>query len=227
MRGSVGVDWVIGLGVFLIFVSISFTYYSSMFQKEASPLEDAADYVADQVMGYLKVDVYDVPVRFYAPGSASSQVLYFNYTWPYGKETTQVYSGTTGLPCYISGDTVYWRSDVSAGYNYFRVRYSNQTTAMRCTSSLDLSQLNKTAPFAAERQQMLSRAKVNEMLSASYGAFSDSLDLNMDFRLYLNESGTVTEYGLSPPNATSTRVVTRWGRMEDNNNEAELRILVW
>lgn len=226
-RGLVSVDWAIGIGVFLIFVAISFSYYSAAFPPGDGMLEDVSGYVVDQILDEIKVDVYDVPIRFNSPGSATDQVFFFNYTWPYGKNTTKIYSGSTSLPCYISGDVVYWKADVSAGYNYFKMRYSNQSVAMRCTSSLTLTQLNKTAPWAEEHQRMFSQTQIDTMTGTGYGAFSDSLDLNMDFRIYINESGTVTQYGKTPPNATSVRVMRRWGVMEDTGNDVEVRLLVW
>ncbi|GEM_PF-800815 len=226
-RGLVSVDWAVGIGVFLIFVAISFSYYSSVFPPGDGTLEDASLYAADQILDEIKVDVYDVPVVFDSPSSASDQVLYFNYTWPYGKNTTMVYSGGTSLPCYISGDTVYWEADLSAGRNHFMMRYSNQSVPMRCTSSLSISQINKTAPWAEEHHRMFSQSQITAMSGTPYGTFSDRLNLNMDFRIYINESGTVTEYGIIPPNSTSVRVLRRWGTMEDTGNDVEVRILVW
>lgn len=226
-RGLVGVDWAIGIGIFLIFVAISFAYYSSLFPPADSPLAESADYAAGQILDYIKVDVHDVPVMFSSPSIANDQVLYLNYTWPFGKNSTRVYSGGTSLPCYISGDTLYWEADLASGDNHFIVRYSNQSLAMRCASSLSLSQVNRTLPWAAEPKRLFAQSRIDAMAGMPYQDFMDEQDLNRDFSLYINDSGTVTQYGKNPPNSTSVVAVRRWGIMEGTGNNVEARILVW
>jgi hypothetical protein len=225
----VNIDGVVGLMVFLVFVAWSFVYFMNVFSTDSlQSLDDVADSVSSKVAGYLTVDSYEMPVKHVSAGNASDAVLYLDYAWPSegAKNSTRVYHAGSALPCNLTGDRLYWTSDVVSGGNHFTVRFSDSNGTANCTGGGLGGPLNKTIPMSAVKSRKLSNGRVSSMASMDYGSFRSALGIGDDFRVILNVSGTETIFGLSPPNASDVHVKsTRHATLD--GAPAEIRVLVW
>lgn len=222
------IDWIVAIGMFFVLVGVGFQYYSNLFQTRAQPLELVVGDISDSITGFLLADVYEVPVKVSSSG-ARPDVLYFNYMWPSGgaKNSTRILQGSTGLDCNITDGAVYWQANLIAGDNYFTMRFSNKSVDMNCTDSFSLANANKTIPWVEVKKNMISQSRINEMSGISYSTFKSDRRINRDFRVKINVSGTVTNYGLNPPNATSVYIrETRWA-LEETDGEVIIRVLTW
>lgn len=226
MRGIVSADWLVAIMIFLVFVSFSFVYYTQTVRQKAHPLADTKEFVADQITGYLFIDTYEIPVQYSSGGPQSDAVLHFDYSWPNGEpNTTRVFMNGASQPCTIDSGTLYWESDLVAGTNNFTVRYSDNNVSSRCTDSL--SGGTQVIPWSEEYSSMLSQDRVDEMNSTPYGTFKSSLAVDRDFRIELNISGTNYTYGPPTPTVSDVYIVRRFGKTEENGEQADIRIHVW
>ena len=223
------IDGVVGIALFVLFVAWSFIYLSSVFSAErGDAMEEASRTISGRIAAYLTVDAYEIPVSYTSQSNASGVVFYFDHAWPSAgaRNSTRVYGSINALPCNITGNRLYWQSDVTEGANSFIVRYSNKDVAMNCTGGFPIMIGNKTIPWSAVKKQLLSQDRINGMAAMDYPAFKMSLGIERDFRVELNASGSVTEYGSLVPNGTDVHVKTTRHGMEDNR-KAEMRVLTW
>ncbi len=222
------VDYAMAFIAFLFFASLSVAYYVSI-----NPLWPtagtvaAADRTNDGVLGYLLADVHEVPVRFNSDGAASDKPLYFNFTWPFGQNSTRVYAGALQLPCKIAGDAVHWQSDLHDGWNDFRVKFANKTEAMNCTGAFDTANENQTIPWAQEKKTMLLQSRIDSMLAMGYVAFKAAVGADRDFRVEINASGSVTGFGASLPTRSDIHRRVALTYIFENATAAEVSVLVW
>ena len=222
------IDWIIALGVFLVFVGTGFQYYLNLFQTTSDPMELVIGDISDKIINFLKTDVYEVPIKVNS-AETRSDVLHFDYTWlsEGAKNSSRILQDGTRLNCNITGSTIYWQANLEAGDNYFKLRFSDKNASMNCTDVFSIDNANKTIPWAAVKREMISQSKIDEMNSTDYTTFKSGLGINRDFRVSVNVSGTVTNYGLNPPNATNVYVKeTRWA-LEETDDEVIIRVLAW
>lgn len=222
------IDWVVAIGVFLVFIGTAFQYYSNLFQSRAQPMGVVVGDISDRVTDFLLTDVYEVSVKVSSP-EAKSDVLYFDYTWPSegAKNSTRILQDSTSKDCIISGSTLYFQTDLSVGENFFTMKFSNKNVSMNCSGTFGTGNSNQTIPWAGVKKKMISQSKIDEMNATSYTTFKDDLGINRDFRVGMNVNGTITSYGLNPPNATNVYVKeTRWA-LEETDEEVIIRVLAW
>ncbi len=223
------IDFIVGILVFLVFVGWAFSYYIMIFGDAENRFEIAAETEAGKITDFLSVDVYEIPVRYDSPSPASGGVMRAESVWYHGeKNTTRVFSGSTRLPCRISGNTLYWQADLSAGENYFRILVANMNETMNCTGSFPVSSSNLTIPWALERREMLSLSRVSEMTDMDYEAFRSAAGLNEDFRVEIETAEGETVYGKSIPSGGVDVVVKKF-RMPvfETFGSANITIAVW
>jgi hypothetical protein len=223
------VDWVVGIFVFLVFIGWAFSYYFAIFQENASRFETTAEAGQRNVMGFISVDVYEAPVKYYSNGPVANGVLKAKSVWYSGeKNSTMVFAGGSPLPCRIDGDDLYWQADLSAGNNYFTITTANVNTTMNCTAAFAISSFNLTVPWALERKTMVSLTRINEMANTSYDGFRNSLGMNQNFRFRMERAGGDIAYGKSGPsgpvNVNSKK--TEW-KIYETQEKANITVAVW
>jgi len=221
-------DWAIAIGVFLIFVTWSFVFYTQTFEIGEATAKEALEQISDKVLDNLTIEVYSMPVMFNAPEDDPNVVLFFEYRWPFGKNTTKVFSGSSSQTCNITDNTIYWQSSVSAGNNYFTVKFSEQKADLFCTGGFSVVNETQVIPFSTEKQFRISLARVLNMNATNYSVFKSEQVINRDFNITIeNASGTVISYGLPPPpisNVFSKRIL---GIMEETGGNLTIRVLTW
>lgn len=221
-------DWAIAILVFLVFVTWGFSFYFSLFQEGSSQvLSTAADTVRDDILDYLRVETYKIPVRFESGSSYANAVLKFNYDWPFGKNTTRVYSGASSLDCQFSGDILYWETNLSAGDNYFHIKLANLSETLNCDSSFNTSGSNETTPWVMEEGKRFSQSRIDKMTNTSYGRFRKRLGIKRNFRIELNQTGNLTTYGPALPKASPVESRESSGRMWPGDEEIDFTVMVW
>ncbi len=219
------VDWVIAVGLFLVFVSWSFVYYTGFF-LDLPDFRGGVETISEEVIEFLTVEVNDVPVVLDS-GDAGSKVLYMDFYWPSGtRNSTRLFYGNQTLPCYISGNRIYWQADVNVGRNEFEMRYFPSNDSMFCDSGFSTSGANKTTPWVAEKSNAVSVSRINDMLAMDFYAFRYLLGLRSDFRVEIERSGTTDELGPKPPFGYNVYVKESPGRTE-NNEKVKIRVLTW
>lgn len=194
------VDWIVGIFVFMFFVAWGFSYYFMIFEDSTTTLEAWAQSERAKVMDYISVDVYEAPVIYESPGAVSGAVLRADSVWYSGeKNATRVFSGSSRLPCIISGDSIYWQADVASGSNGFRLQTAGINSTMNCTGSFSTASSNLTIPWAFEKSAMVSLARIGSMASMGYDSFRGLIGMNEDFSMKIERGGNETVYGKSRP----------------------------
>jgi hypothetical protein len=223
------VDWVIGVFVFMVFIGWSFSYYFAVFQENSSSFVTAAAIGQEKVMGFITVDVYETPVKYYSGEAVASGVLKAKSLWYAGeRNSTIVFSGSSSLPCRLDGDDLYWQTNVASGVNYYTIMFADANTTQNCTGSFGITDSNLTSPWALEKKQMLSLAKINEMTNMSYDDFRSSVSMRQNFLIKIGRQSGETKYGRSipsgPVNVNSEKTVRR---IFETSELANITIAVW
>lgn len=221
------IDYPIALMVFIIILAWAFSFYFTLFKEKASVMETISKDISDRVVDFLTNVVYIVPTEFDTENATSNVIMYMDYFFPFGTNTTRVFRDETPIDCMVSNHTVYWEDDLNAGNNYYTVRYSDLNTSMNCTADLNVSLANQTFPWAAEKEKRISKVKMNNMTSIGYAAFRDSLKVSRDFRLTLNYSGRVVAFGSALPLNTTRYSHERWGRIEESGEKINITVFTW
>ncbi|UCD06893.1 MAG: hypothetical protein JSW41_03590 [Candidatus Aenigmatarchaeota archaeon] len=219
------IDWIIAIALFLIFVSWSFVYYMGFFSITPD-MRAGVEGISDKVMDFLSIDVYDVPAVFNST-EVGSRVLYMDFSWPgYSKNSTRIFSGNQSLPCYISGNRVYWQADLIQGENKFEMRYYDENVSLFCNSSFSLANATQVIPWVSEKNKAISQTKINQMLATNFYSFRNLLGISQDFRVELEINNVTTGYGTTPPLGYDVYVKETHGIKEDNN-VVKIRVLTW
>jgi hypothetical protein len=223
------IDWIIGVFVFIVFIGWSFSYYFAIFQDNGTGFGIAAEIGQEKIMGFAAVDVYEAPVKYYSGGAIAGGVLKAKSLWYAGeKNSTIVLSGGAPLPCIIDGNDLYWQADVAGGMNYYAIMFADANTTQNCTGTFSITEANLTSPWALEKKQMLSLAKINEMTNMSYDAFRSSIGMKQNFLILIETAGGETRYGKSVPSGPVNVNSKRTERMIFETMEnANVTIAVW
>lgn len=224
------IDYAVAFMTFLVFAVIAVAMYINTFSIDASiDLGAAADRINEDVLDYLKDDVYEIPTRFNSSGADTDKPLYFNFTWPFGENTTRVYYQDTGtqVSCKIEGDAIHWQSDLHDGDNDFLIRFANMSETMNCTGAFSTVNENQTIPWAQEKATMLLQTNIDAMVDMGYRSFKNFIGANRDFRVEINVSGSVLEFGRSMPSRSEVYLRTSRSQIFENSTSAEVSIWVW
>lgn len=228
-KGEIQVDWIIAFFIFVLFLSWSFQYYSTLFRYRGLPLGHAAAGINSAIISNLTSSVYDMPVSYNSPDETTSVMYAYHYWASEGEtNTTMVLSNASqALVCKIDGNIIYWSSGVVAGLNNFTIRVSNRSASVRnCSGTFDVANANLTIPRAGDMKTMLSQSAIDNM-ATSYGDFKAANGLNRDFRITLETSSGTSAYGSVPPNTTNIFSEEKWYRIEETNTDAKVTTLIW
>jgi len=229
-KGDVPLDWIVGFFIFIVFISWSFQYYSTLFRYRGTPLDQVALGVNSVIIGNISSSVYDVPVTYASPDQTTS-VMHAYYSWKSEDEqrTTMVFSSVSAqLPCKIDSGVLYWQSAVVAGQNNFTIRVSNRTEPdLNCTGTFDTTGSNLTIPYAGDLKIMLSQDAIDSMVATGYDNFKSYNGINRDFRIMLEAAGGTTAYGSVPPNTTNVFSEEKWFKFEETDGNVKITTLIW
>lgn len=227
-------DWAVSLVVFLLFISWAIGLYTTTFApKDPFQTEDASLGIGQRIADALSAEVAVVNLNSSSANSSytlgRNVTFSFNFSWPYGKNTTRLYLNDVSIPCWMNAnnDTVYFFANASAGSNYYTMRYRNESTTMNCTSSFAIQNETAIIPWPEVRRTQLSATRINQFNSTSYEQMRDNLSINRPFQVEFNISGALTTYGPALPPATNTYVTTVRDRVEETGDNATIRIAVW
>lgn len=222
------IDWAVAIAAFLLFVVWAMAFFANMVTvDEESPIE-ALEFISEKVIENLTVKVHSMPVKVnYSNESASNVVLYFEYRWPFGKETTKVYKDGVSQTCNITGNRLYWQSDLDAFVNHFTVKYSEQDASLFCTGGFTVVNETQVIPFVAEEGEEISLASIINMNATNYSVFKSRLEITRDFNITIENASTVVSYGLQPPKATDTFSKGITSTLEETDGNITIRLLTW
>ncbi|MBI4182263.1 MAG: exosortase/archaeosortase family protein [Candidatus Aenigmarchaeota archaeon] len=226
-KGDFGIDFAVAIGVFLLFVTWAFVLYQESVPIAEETAREALDQIADLVLDNLTVDTRSLPARFgYA--NSTTVVLYLDYRWPFGQNTTAVLFKGSSQACNITDNRLYWQSVVSPGDNYFTVTFSEQGGNLRCAGGFSTAGAQPATGYAAERGEAVSLDRILHLNATNYTAFRSRLGITRNFNLTIsNSSGTVLSYGLRPPPASDVFARTLLHELEETGGNLTLRVLVW
>ncbi len=230
-KGEIQLDWIIAFFIFILFVSWSFQYYSTLFSQAGVPLDQVAEGISGVIIGNITNSVYDAPMSYDSPDETTS-VMYAYHHWTSDGEanTTMVFNNASAqVPYKIDGSTLYWQPNVIQGGNNFTMRVSNRSASARnCTGTFDTANANLTIPHAGDLKIMLSQAAIDSLSAINYSEFKSKNLINRDFRLSFEVAGgSTTAYGAIPPNRTNVFSEERWYKIEETNGDAKVTTLVW
>ncbi len=222
------IDSIVGIGVFLVFVAWSFNFYSLNFQEQAEPMRELAGTIQENIINYLEIDVYTIPVRFNSPGTATT-VLYTAFAWPEGTiNSTKVKKSGQSLGCEIQGDYIYWQNSLETGNNYFTLEIANTSVSRNCQASLNKSVTNHTFVYAKERMKLISQSRINSMAAMAYSSFKSTIGVSgADFRVEIVNSTGTTSYGLAVPRNRDVYVPVSSNRLYESDESVNITISVW
>jgi hypothetical protein len=219
------IDWIIAIGLFIIFVAWSFAFYLGFFSLTPDMM-GGVEGISNKVVGFLDIDVYDNPV-VYDSVSNISAVMYADFSWPnYAKNSTKVFSDNQSLPCRMSGSRIYWQADLDAGKNRFDIRYHTENVTLECDSSFSIVNATQTIPWVSRNSKAVSNSKINQMLATDFKTFSARLGISQDFRVEVDKNGITTPYGKLPPLGYDVYVKETQGLTEDRE-QVKIRVMTW
>lgn len=225
------IDWVLSITLFLIIVAWSFSYYTDLIgQGKVEPLRGLVDEIHNDIMSFLEVDVYEVPVRFTSSNSTSDTVLYLNYVWPDGtKNSTRIKQAGTQLSCELSGDAVYWQADLVSGNNFFTMEFAEvNQSSYNCTASLTKAGANQSIPWSRTKKKMLAQTKIDDMLGMSYANFKNTVGVNEDFRVVItNSTNHTTVFGKYIPSGRDVYVPVTYNKLWETGEKVEVSTAIW
>ena len=185
----------LGLVIFIIFITWSLSFYIALIPETNESEMKAAEITKEKIINYLTSDVFKVPVIFNS-GSSGLTVLHADNLWYSGnKTTTRVFFEGIEQECIISGDTLFWQSDVSAGQNIFEIKFSENNEPQNCSGNFSVVNSTLAVPGVIEISDRVSNYSVQDMLNTSYEEFTQSLRISENFYLSLRSAPLNVTYG--------------------------------
>ncbi|MBI4020393.1 MAG: hypothetical protein HY367_03605 [Candidatus Aenigmarchaeota archaeon] len=227
-RGIIGIDTTVAVGIFLIMVALAFAIYINLFTPGRGTLREEADLAAGKVFDFVSVESHDVPIAYQSAGPQSNAVLFFNYTWPFGMNSTNITSSSgSPLQCMLRGSSsAYFKADLASGQNTFTMRYSNLLAVPGCNATLNTIGAKRAIPLSIQVKSRFSDYRINQLFTMQYSQAQKALGINRDFRVEID--GGLRTYGLLPPPNSDVFVRTRAGELaEDIYDTLNITVLVW
>ncbi len=223
------IDWVIAVALFIIFVTWAFGYYASLYSFRTDSLKSIAEVINDKIIGFLTLEVETVPIKYSAVTPSERVILYFEHKWPFGKNTTKIFSqDSVELPCYIENITVFFQTNLTSGDNIFNMVYKDENiTEVKCSGAFFRENETRVIPISAVRESISSQEKINEMTNMSYEDFKGSLNILRDFRVEIEKGNENITFGLLPPPVLNVFVKETLTELEETGEDIKIRVLVW
>lgn len=221
------IDWAVAISVFLLFFVWSFFFYTNIYTMDQD-ITSSLESISDSVLENLTVKVHTMNVKVYSQSDQTDIIMSTEYIWPFGKNTTKVYLDSEEKECIISNDMIFWQSDLSRGYNYFDVKYSEQDSNMSCSGNFSQPAQDNFFMYSAEEVEQISLARLNQMLSSDYQEFKSGLGITKDFNVSTETySGNKTSYGIPPPKASNVYSKKVLRVLEETQEQITIHFLTW
>jgi hypothetical protein len=214
-------DWIIALAVFVVFFAWSMVYYTNILRPITFEIPD----ISGDIISFLSIQSWTIPVKFTSANDTNGTVLYATLIWPDGTiNSTKVWNGSQYMACNITGNKIYWLTNLTAGDNYFFITFYNQSEPLNCSSELNLTIANLTIPGVAEKSMPISTKKLNQLLNSNYTEIKRAIT-NRNFALIVDwMNGSIVSYG---PNATGNVLYKQIFTKTENGQNLKLKILIW
>ena len=238
---NLSIDWALAIGVFVLLVGWSFSFYVVFFNQASQPVAMALDSIHGKIMDSLEVDSYDVIVRYNISAPQVNAILNLNLTWPdESQNSTQIHLGVTkgnNLTCNITDGIIYWNHSLVAGDNYFLVHFSNISMNLNCTSTkaqVDIYSAgqNHTTAWVMEKRKIVSQAHIDRFDSKKsshmdYQSYRASKGIERSFRLVIKNTTSNVTYGANLPLSTNVFVKEVISIVEETNEKIKISLSVW
>ena len=226
------IDSILAIAVFMLVISWSFAYYYGLFDAGEDIQKYTIEMVADKIMGYISVDSYEIPVRFFAAENRTGQTIYFDYLWKNGTgNSSRIFSEYgESLACEFYGGRIYWKYDVLEGNNYhFYAKYAAADLPQNCTNTEYHSDINrsKAIPLAEERKKMISAYLMDRMQETTYYQFKSEQRIAEDFRVEITDSDGTFIYGIPLPSNRNVYVASFKKEIWESGKDAYIIISLW
>jgi hypothetical protein len=222
------IDWIVAIGLFILFVTWAFGYFSGIFAIRKEPLKPIAEAIQDKVVDFLTVDVETVPLLYHSAASIEGKVLYFQFRWPFGKDSTKITSDLYGeLPCSFENRTVFFKVNITPGDNFFAMTFRSDGGEQHCDAAFFRENETAVTVFAGERRTLAAQSKINEMLNMSPGEFGENLSIQRDVRVEIGKPAENITFGPAPPPASDVFVKEVISRIEESGEPVNIRVMVW
>ncbi|MBU0952954.1 MAG: hypothetical protein KKA90_00850 [Nanoarchaeota archaeon] len=223
------IDWPISFITFLVFIIWGLVFYASLFEPPSEDLRTAMEGVANTVIENISIEVTDLPVAA-TTTLEEIKILRLSYFFPSqnARNSTKILVGGTSVPCQFFGDTVQWNDYLYYGTTHYTLRFADKSVPQHCNAQvLIFGNTTQVDVGAAETKTMFSIAQINTMTNMSLGAFRTEHNINRNFKVEFNLSGTITAFGPEPPPLSNVYVTERRGALEEDESELHFRIFVW
>lgn len=223
------VDWIVAVTIFLFFTGWSFYYYDSAFSHDDDNVRFSALQAKNAINDYLLREYYETPVVF-SSAEANDTVLYLDYSWDRGYASSALIlnaSNGAAIPCEVSGDRIYWKSNLSAGLNNFTLSFYGIDADLKCNATFDKSVINQTTAFAEAAEMRFSQESINQLMSTGYDSAKNSLGLSQDFRLTIKTGSGSSTLGPQAPAGADVYSLSSGGRLLENGGSVNLTLMVW
>jgi hypothetical protein len=206
------IDWVLGIAVFLFFVAWSFTFYFSVFRFDQNYLDTAADIEMGKILDYISIPVYSAPIFVNSSVTENDVILYSGYVgYAENRNTTRVRS-MAYLPCIISGNNTYWKTNLYPGEEEFAIEIADTEAASPlCTGNFSLAGARQVVPRALEETSRISTTKIADINAMGYDNFRKEIRTTQDFRLELEDPFTNSSFGKPLPQGAENVFVRKSG----------------
>ena len=221
-------DWAFATAIFVFFISWSFLYFYSIIPAYSQINEEHMRHFSEIIRDKLMIEGYEIPVSFNSTQNRDNSVFYatllLNSTY---KSTLRVEKNDQLQECIVSGDNIYWISNVSKGINYFTIKYAETITAPVCSGTFTIENETMLIPWAQKMRDMFSNTSLTELLSTDYESFKADNGITNDFRVIIEASEGVYEYGRSLPQATDTYTFFYSAKRYEDDERVNITIYMW
>jgi hypothetical protein len=218
------IDWMVAIVTFLILTVFSFNYYTGFFTAQAD-LGMAAEAVNDRVINSMLTQSYSLPVYYYSPGQQSGKVLYTDFVWPQGtRESTRILLNGVEQPCLISGDRVYWQSNLINGANIFTMTFANVTATLHCQDNVTIQDEDEATPWSMETKESIAQNKLNIMSLLGYEEYRKVISVSRDMRIEVSNGFSL---GPQPPQNIDVYAFQMNSTIAETAQDVQIRVLVW
>lgn len=229
------IDWAVAIGIFLVFVVWAFTFYANVFTEGQESVITTLDSVSTKVIDNLSIRMHTVPFNFEYGGGPTTVNIYFTYAWPFGRNTTEVFSGSGKQfeECYLQdNDNLTIQLYLSTGTSYYELVYSDRNeTVPRCSEDVsggNESHSENITIFATEERTVLSLSAIQNLSAVNYTVLKQRLGISRDFNITItNATTTFLDYGRTPPALRDVFGKTVLTQLEETRGNVTVRFLSW
>jgi len=199
-------DWMIGLGIFLVSFSLAFSWIIPQLPLEKPQYSG----VLESYLKNLSVRCWTIPARDDGKGE---RILYT--VLPFKSESQAVFSSASALPCLLQGDRLYWKA--GPDQKNFTI-YLTENPGRTCNASLNITNATRAETGVTQPEERISLKKLEDFLGHPAPS-----NLRLVFSL---EEKTFT-WGPQPPQDAEVRVIQGWRRVEETGEIMNIRLEIW